>query len=341
MFEAVQHVVLVDNQSDDGTLDVARQVAASVGAADRLTLATYPFRVSRAGTEHLTTPPHSVHSLTHFYNWSFAHVRTTYSMKWDGDMVLTPEGVAYLADLSWQLEDSGAVVAIPRHPLSIVSESEAWLDLGYKFLEPWVYPMGPEFTFVKAFEWEVREFPDSSERIVAPEGLCVELKWLDADEFAHWSSAGDFDRARAPRKAREWDVTPRSPPAAARRCPGWCASRRRPACTSSTTSRTRGCRRPSARSCSGCRPGRPSMSEPYPEPVRAFLDQRGEQLVLSSASGPGAVGQVPAGARRGRRPGRAARPVLPHAVRTPTVAVWISSLDAAPGLGRRGRSGRP
>jgi hypothetical protein len=34
----------------------------------------------------------------------------------------------------------------------------------------------------------------------------VELKWLDADEFAHWSSAGDFDRARAPRKAREWDV---------------------------------------------------------------------------------------------------------------------------------------
>ena len=59
---------------------------------------------------------------------------------------------------------------------------------------------------MKAFEWEVREFPDSSERIVAPEGLCMELKWLDADEFAHWSSAGNFDRARAPRKAREWDV---------------------------------------------------------------------------------------------------------------------------------------
>jgi hypothetical protein len=102
-------------------------------------------------------------------------------------------------------------VAIPRHPLSIVSESEAWIDLGYKFLEPWVYPMGPEFTFVKAFEWEVREFPDTSRRLVAPEGLCVELKWLDADEFAHWSSAGQseqarFDRARAPRKAREWDV---------------------------------------------------------------------------------------------------------------------------------------
>ncbi len=206
MLEAVQHVVLVDNGSDDGTLEVATEVAARVGASDRFTATTYPFRVSRAGTEHLATRPDSVHSLTHFYNWSFAHVATDYSMKWDGDMVLTPEGVGVLRDLSWQLEGTGSVVAIPRHPLSVVSESEAWLDLGFRFLEPWVYPMGPDFTFVKAFEWEVREFPATSERIVAPEGLCVELKWLDADEFAHWTSVDDFASSRVPRKRREWEV---------------------------------------------------------------------------------------------------------------------------------------
>ncbi len=206
MLAAVQHVVVVDNQSDDGTPEVATRVAAEVGAAHRLTSTTYPFRVSRAGAEHLATPPDSVHSLTHFYNWSFSHVRTCYSMKWDGDMVLTPEGVGMLADLSWQLEDSNAVVAIPRHPLSIESESVAWIDLGFRFLEPWVYPMGPEFTFVKAFEWEVREFPTSSERIVAPEGMCVELKWLDSDEFSHWSSHDDFGASRAPRKLRELEV---------------------------------------------------------------------------------------------------------------------------------------
>jgi glycosyltransferase involved in cell wall biosynthesis len=205
MFEAVQHIVLVDNGSDDGTPEIAARVAQEVGAADRFTLTSYPFRVSRAGTEHLATPPDSVHSLTHFYNWSFSHVRTNYSMKWDGDMVLTPEGVAVLADLSWQLEDSNAVVAIPRHPLSIESDSVAWIDLGFRFLEPWVYPMGPEFTFVKAFEWEVREFPDTSERIVLSEGLCVEVKWLDTDEFAHWSQT-DFATSRAPRKRREWQV---------------------------------------------------------------------------------------------------------------------------------------
>lgn len=206
MFEAVQYVVLVDNGSDDGTLEVARRVAEECGASERFTGTTYPFSVSRAGGEHLATPPDSVHSLTHFYNWSFSHVRTAYSMKWDGDMVLTRDGVGMLADLAWQLEDSNAVVAIPRHPITIESESVGWVDLGFRFLEPWIYPMGPEFTYVKAFEWEVREFPETSERIIAPEGLTVELKWLDADEFGHWTNPEDFEAARAPRKRREWLV---------------------------------------------------------------------------------------------------------------------------------------
>lgn len=206
MFEAVDHIVLVDNQSDDGTLEVAARVAAEVGATDRFTGTTYPWAVSRAGAEHLATPPDSVHSLTHFYNWSFSHVQTAYSMKWDGDMVLSREGVAMLQDLSWQLAGSGSVVAVPRHPLWVGSPSEAWLDLGNRFLEPWIYPMGPDFTFVKAFEWEVREFPSTSERIIAPEGVCVEVKWLDSDEFGHWSSADDFASARAPRKRREMEV---------------------------------------------------------------------------------------------------------------------------------------
>ncbi|WP_139980009.1 hypothetical protein [Nocardioides litoris] len=206
MLAAVDHVVLVDNGSTDGTPELAARLAEESGLADRYTGTAYPWRVSRAGSEHLATRPDSVHSLTHFYNWSFSHVRTTYSMKWDGDMALTPDGVGVLRDLAWQLEGSDAVVAVPRHPLVVVDEQTAWIDLGSRFLEPWIYPMGPAYTFVKAFEWEVREFPEGTERVVAPEGLCVEIKWLDADELAHWSPIDDFPPSRVQRKRREQEV---------------------------------------------------------------------------------------------------------------------------------------
>jgi len=206
MFEAVQRVVVVDNDSDDGTPDVAARVAEECGATDRFTLASYPFAVSRCGPEHLYTRRDSVHSLTHYYNWAFSHVETQLSMKWDGDMVLTAEGVDTLRDMAWQLEAAQAVVLIPRHPLTVESDRVAYIDLGMKFREPWIYPMGPEFTFLKAFEWELRDFPEDTYRLHLPEGLCVELKWLDADEFSHWTDPSAFDGARTPRKKREWDV---------------------------------------------------------------------------------------------------------------------------------------
>ena len=235
MFDAVHHVVLVDNDSDDGTADVAQRVAEEHGASGPDHARELP---GHRGAGRHRAPAHAAglgpRSLTYFYNWSFSHVRTAYSMKWDGDMVLSAEGVELLRDLAWQLEDSNAVVAIPRHPMSVESESVAWLDLGYRFLEPWVYPMGPEFTFVKAFEWEVREFPPTSERIVAPEGMVVELKWLDQDEFAHWSDTTSTLSGRRARPA-SWRSRARCTRAAATRSRGSSGSRRRPACTSSTT----------------------------------------------------------------------------------------------------------
>lgn len=207
LFQATQYVVVVDNQSTDGTADVARRVAEETGHLDRLTVTEYPFEVSRCGPEHLDTPARSVHSLAYFYNWSFSQVRTRYSLKWDGDMILTSEGAATLADLSWQVNPVEVIVAMPRHPLFVESDRVAYLDLGIRNVEPWVYPMGPDYVFEKAFEWELRLFPDSAELIRLPEGMCVELKYLDSDEFAHWTDPDAFATSpRTNRKRREWMV---------------------------------------------------------------------------------------------------------------------------------------
>jgi glycosyltransferase involved in cell wall biosynthesis len=200
-------VVLVDNASDDGTAQVAEGVAKAEGAGDRLEVIEYPFEIARCGAEHLETPPDSIHSLTYFYNWSFSHVRTRYSWKWDGDMVLTVVGESQFNELKWQLEALEAIVQIPRYPVYVESEDVAYIDADMRNREAWVWPNGSEYYFDKGAEWEIPVWPSGLPFIRLPEWTCFELKWLDADEFQHWSPTEDFSgNTRTTRKAREWAV---------------------------------------------------------------------------------------------------------------------------------------
>jgi glycosyltransferase involved in cell wall biosynthesis len=199
-------MVLVDNGSDDGTKEIALKVAEENGAADRFQAVDYPFSVSRCGAEHLATPPNSVHSLTYFYNWAFSHVKTRYNLKWDGDMVLTEEGERSFEELRWQLEGFDAVVQIPRYPVYIESEDVAYIDVDLINREAWLWPNREETFFVKSFEWELPLWPPNLPFLRLPEWTCFELKWLDADEFQHWSDASFTGNLRTGRKAREWEV---------------------------------------------------------------------------------------------------------------------------------------
>jgi Sulfotransferase family len=199
LLRAVDRVVVVDNGSTDGTARVAREH----GARE---VVSYPFAVARCGAEHLATPEASVHSLAYFYNWSFAHVRTGYALKWDGDMVLSEFAVQALRDLAWQLEAAELVVRVPRLGLYVAGERLAYVDTALRNCEPWAWPNRPGYRFVKALEWELPMFPPGVATITLPEFSCVELKFLDGDEFSHWSPT-DFEVSpRTARKRREQAV---------------------------------------------------------------------------------------------------------------------------------------
>ncbi len=193
VLRSVERVVVVDNASTDGTPEVAERVAEGAGLGGRLEVLSYPFAVSRCGPEHLGTPPDSVHSLTYFYNWSFSHVRTRYALKWDGDMVLTPQGERVLRDLAWQLEGVEAIMRMRRAAVYVESDRVAYVDLAYSHGELWGWPNTPNHTFIKCFDWEFVQ-PFADHLIELPNIMCFELKWLEADEFAHWSDTG-FDKA--------------------------------------------------------------------------------------------------------------------------------------------------
>lgn len=200
-------VLIVDNQSDDGTGEVAKQTAVDMGRGEALDVLEYPFRVARAGAEHLAEPELSLHSLSYFYNWSFAQVDTTFSWKWDGDMVLTAEGELAMAEFGWRSFRKDVILKFPRHGLYVESDRRAHLDLSLHNAEGWGFPIGPDWTYTKSFEWEVRRRPEDTVDAILPRGLCVELKYLDGDEFGHWTDPESFaTSARNARKRYEWSV---------------------------------------------------------------------------------------------------------------------------------------
>ena len=207
LLRACDEVLLVDNGSTDNTLEVAADTVSRSVAVCNYRQLSYPFDVARAGAEHLAQHELSVHSLSYFYNWCFAQVSTRYSYKWDGDMVLTTEGEVSIGDLGWQVGDVQSIIRVPRHGLYLESESKGYLDLGLRNAEEWGFPIGPDFVFTKAYEWEIRTTPDPVRSIGLPHGLCVELKYLDGDEFAHWTDPASFATSyRNKRKRREWTV---------------------------------------------------------------------------------------------------------------------------------------
>jgi hypothetical protein len=98
------------------------------------------------------------------------------------------------------------VVRIPRHPLYVADEHVAFLDVELRNCEPWGWPNRPEHRFVKAMEWELPLWSPDIGGVTLPERSCVELKYLDADEFDHWSDTDFEASARTRRKRREFEV---------------------------------------------------------------------------------------------------------------------------------------
>ena len=82
----------------------------------------------------------------------------------------------------------------------VVSEDVAWVDVALTNREPWAWPNRDGMLAGKDRGDPL--FGGNGYRPMrVPDGICFETKWLDRDEFAHWSHR-DFGRTPTTRKRR-------------------------------------------------------------------------------------------------------------------------------------------
>jgi len=181
LLRAVEKVIVVDHPSASGGTGVAeraRSVADHLGLSHRLQVLDYPFELSPPGRAHLGTPPDSVHSLVHFHNWVFSHVRTTYALRWDDSLVLTPAGEALLAQFNWQVGYLDVTLRLRRHPLYVESDRVAYLDLDGTDAPRLGHPAAPGYSYVKGFDRALLRLPPHTDNHTLPTGSCLLLRDL-------------------------------------------------------------------------------------------------------------------------------------------------------------------
>lgn len=179
LLRAASRVIAVDHRTDPGARATAISLAADLGCPERLRVLDHPFRLAPPGRAHLDTPPDDARSRVHFHNWAFSHVRTTYALRWDSRLVLTPGGEALLVDFDWQVGHHQVAFRLPRHPLYVESDRVGYLDLAWANVDQCGHPVAPGYSYVKGFDREVLRLPRSVRHHSLPLGSCLLLRDLD------------------------------------------------------------------------------------------------------------------------------------------------------------------
>ena len=98
IIEYVDEIILIDNQSTDGSTVLIQELARRFPA--KLRVYSYPLEVARTGYENLEgylQNPLSPHLLANYYNWCLSKCTHPFVMKWDGDMIATDAFYSALA----------------------------------------------------------------------------------------------------------------------------------------------------------------------------------------------------------------------------------------------------
>jgi hypothetical protein len=200
ILDIFDEIVFVDNGSEDRTLEIARQVKARQDNKDKIKIYIYPFTMARLGPEHANTPEHSVYNFSYYYNWTLSQCSFRYVCKWDGDMLLRKEAKEAFRSFLQRIQKGPKMCWITSGQTVYRDlERNYYLAKGEINDEITIFPNGLNPRFYKAQLYEMLRSQAPLDVGTFQEVLFYELKFVNTDEFSHWS----ISDIPTPRKQRE------------------------------------------------------------------------------------------------------------------------------------------
>jgi Beta-1,4-N-acetylgalactosaminyltransferase (CgtA) len=205
----VDEVVIIDNDSRDGTPAIACELARL--HPEKIRLYDYPYAVAKVGSENQSlasraSDRNSPRLLSNYYNWCLSQCRMNYVLKWDGDMVATPplaRHLAYFKNSSYLvMMFFGANLHPDRDHLIGASDTmqqeiqasmaapmtvENWTS-AYSDLEPWLFPRILAKHRTDYWWCEKLHTPWIKESISINECCFLHLKYCKPNPYEHWSN---------------------------------------------------------------------------------------------------------------------------------------------------------
>ncbi len=207
IIDLFDEIVVIDNGSDDATLEIVSSMMGLEEYAGKIKLFTYPHSVARCGPEHSSTSADSVRSLAYYYNWCLSKCMRSVVCKWDADMLLSSSSRSrseFKCFLAGFMDGNGwKLGSIPIQTVYYDDENTPYISTGEINQEVRIFPNSSSVYFTKGALWEilspVRYMPtmDLSE-------VCVyEIRDVADDEFSHWSTS-KFKNLRKVREYRNY-----------------------------------------------------------------------------------------------------------------------------------------
>ncbi len=202
IIQTFDEIILMDNQSEDATLDIAKKFKKEYDVDNKIKLFNYPFKITRFGDESKKIPANSVYSPAYYTNYVLSHCSFRYACRWDADMVLKKEHLDEFRSLVEEINRKDCnIYGLAGQTVYRALDGSYWLSNEEIYCEARIIPVSYFNHFVSDKISHQLKSPLCLTRKNLSGIVFYELKFTDEDEFSHWTNNNFSRRAR---KHLEW-----------------------------------------------------------------------------------------------------------------------------------------